>query len=265
MKSVICKLLSVVVLSICVLNLLSASEPHVAVVDRVKVKIDTVSSPNVNYSGTIPTSPVSRKYVNSWYMITVDFYGSHRAPKNVDMKKQIGKLLNVAESRYFLDDVEVSVKAICESASAKDPEQHVLFSGVCRLFPILLDNRKHSVLFFLPPQLLDRYYVPKSDFDSTAKKRKISQDNATFTYHKLSKNKLVLEVVISCAGGSKELAREYINVKGVKQAEKQKNFNLLIGKVPSKYNLEGAVLSKGQSPWAYFRFDQFDMEKKSAR
>ena len=48
MKSVICKLLSVVVLSICVLNLLSASEPHVAVVDRVKVKIDTVSSPNVN-------------------------------------------------------------------------------------------------------------------------------------------------------------------------------------------------------------------------
>ena len=180
--------------------------------------------------------------------------------------------MNIADTRYWLDDVVVTVRAVCESAAESAVNRHVLFTGTCKLWSVALDNKKHTVWFFVPPHLLDRYYVPKSVFSAAAQNRNNNfrnsdtiKNKASLSNHKLNKDKLFLEVVISCGNGSKVLAREYLNIKGGKKAEQQKEFDKLVGAVPNKYNFEGAVLSKGQSPWAYYKFDQFDLEKVTAR
>ena len=265
MKNLVCKLFLIPVLSISAFTVFAAPASRVAVIDRVNVKIEPVHSANVDYSGSIPTSPGSRKYVNSWNMISVDFFAGH---KNADNQKKSGEQIDVTDSRNHLDNMVITVRAVCESASEKNVNRNVLFSGSCKLWTLNLDGKKHTVLFFLPPMLLDRYYVPKSTYGTANIRRQsvrgknVKSDVAAV---KLNKGKLALEVVISADNGTRELAREYLNVKGSKTVEKQREFNKLIGKVPNNYNFEGAVLSKGQSPWAYFKFDQFDLEKKTAR
>ena len=265
MKNLVCKLFLIPVLSISAFTVSAAPASRVAVIDRVNVKVEPVHSANVDYSGSIPVSPGSRKYVNSWNMISVDFYAGHQ---ELDKKLKAVEPVDVTESRNHLDNLVVTVRAVCESASEKNLNRNVLFTGSCKLWTLHLDNKKHTVLFFLPPMLLDRYYVPKSTYGAVNIRRQsvrgknVKSDVAAV---KLNKGKLALEIVISADNGTRELAREYLNVKGSKKADRQREFNKLIGKVPNNYNFEGAVLSKGQSPWAYFKFDQFDLEKKTAR
>ena len=269
MKKIASKLFLTLVLSVFAYDLSSAPAMKMAVIDRVGLKIEQINGPAVDYTSSLPVSATSRKHTNTWNLISVDFNAGHKELSKSG--KVRGEMVNIAENRYWLDDVVVTVKAVCESAAETAVDRHVLFTGTCKLWNVALDNRKHTVWFFLPPHLLDRYYVPKSIFSSAAQNRNNNfrggniRNKAALANHKLSKGNLILEVVISCAGGTKELAREYLNIKGGKIAEKQKEFNKLIRKVPNKYNFEGAVLSKGQSPWAYYKFDQFDLEKVTAR
>ena len=269
MKRVVFKLFLTVVLSTFAYNLYSAPATKAAVFDRVSLKIDTVGSPDVDYTSSLPVSASGRKHTNSWNLISVDFYPVAKEPgKSAKLAGSVP--VNITDSRYWLDDVVITVRAVCESASEASPDRHVLFTGSCKLLTVPLDNRKHTVWFFLPPHLLDRYYVPKSNYSTSVNSRdgnyrgpirgKVSMSN-----FKINKSKLLLEVVISCDGGTRELAREYLNVRGGKKDAQLKEFNKLVGKVPNKYNFEGAVLSKGQSPWAYFKVDQFDLEKVTAR
>ena len=269
MKKFASKVVLTLAVSMLTYNLFSAPAMKMAVIDRVGLKIEQINGPAVDYTSSLPVSANSRKHLNTWNLISVDFNAGHK-----DLSKSgkgEGEIVNIAENRYWLDDVVITVKAVCESASEAAVDRHVLFTGTCKLWNVALDNKKHTVWFFLPPHLLDRYYVPKSVFSAAAQNRNNNfrggnvKNKASLANHKLSKGNLLLEVVISCAGGTKVLAREYLNVKGGKRAEKQKEFDKLIGKVPNKYNFEGALLSKGQSPWAYYKFDQFDLEKVTAR
>lgn len=278
MKSVALKLFMVTVLSVFAFSLFAApkDKPQLIVL-RPAVKVQDVSEPKASFSSSLPIPQTGKTNYNKWMMVLVDFTVGLR-----ELNKQSRKLfpnapvLKAGSSRDWLDNVDVSVKGMFETMNGYS-EQHVLFSGVTKLYSLRLNHSRHLVLFFLPPHIIDRYYIPHPVKSSNAKPKSDGKEKEkVFRYHKLNQRDMMIEVVISADGV--ELARKYLNVKLEKEEEKmasgknreellavlyQKKFSMLGSKVPGNYNLDGALLSKGQSPWAYYKYDQFDLEKKN--
>lgn len=278
MKSIALKLFLITVLSGFVFSLFAApkDKPQLIVL-KSAVKVQDVSEPKTSFSSSLPIPQTSKSGLNKWTMVLVDFTVGLR-----ELNKQSRKLfpnapvLKAGSSRDWLDNVDISVKGMFETMDG-DSEQYVLFTGITKLYSLRLDHSRHLVLFFLPSHIVDRYYIPHPIKSSNAKpKSDAKEKEKVFKYHKLNLRDVMLEVVISADGV--ELARKYINVKLDKEEAKmatgknreellaklyQKKFSMLGSKVSGNYNLDGALLSKGQSPWAYYKYDQFDLEKKN--
>ncbi|MBO5823270.1 MAG: hypothetical protein J6R86_09660 [Lentisphaeria bacterium] len=131
MKKVASKLFLTLVLSLLAYNLSSAPAMKMAVIDRVGLKIEQINGPAVDYSSSLPVSANSRKHINTWNLISVDFNAGHKELSKSG--KVRGEMINIAENRYWLDDVVITVKAICESAAETAVDRHVLFTGTCKL------------------------------------------------------------------------------------------------------------------------------------
>ena len=272
MKRIALKMFMITVLSGIAFSLFAAPAAKQAIEVKItSVKLADVSEPKASFTSSLPIPQINKTNHNKWMMVLVEFTAGL---EKSDAKKTRSEVkINSLETRNWLDNVEIAVKAICETVDAKEQKTHVLFSGMTKLWSLRLDGSRHLVAFFLPPHMLDRYYVPHSAADSNLKVKNAVKN---FKYHKLNARDLMVEVVINADGG--ELAREYLNVKfdkksgqkvvkfkdkdQRKEAEK-KEFSQRVSKVPGMYNLDGAILSKGQSPWAYYKYDQFDLEKST--
>ena len=289
MKSIALKLFLTVVLSVFAFSSFAASEnKRYAVVVKPEIKLSEVSEPKVNFSSALPIPQTSKSYFNAWTMILVDFTvnlkevtNNEKVLKAVREQRNV-TLLKSGDKPDWLDNVDVSVKSIFETMSG-DTKQHVMLSNTTKLYSLRLNGSRHLVLFFLPPHIVDRYYIPHPSEDAKPKRENKDKDKEVFRYRKLYPRNLMVEVVIS-AGGV-EFAREYLNVKFSKDESKlldeelkrakgknqtnkiylawcKKKFSTLENNVNYNY-LEGALLSKGQSPWAYYNYDQFDLEKNA--
>lgn len=280
MKSVALKLFMVTVLSGIALSLFAAPKDKLQlIVLKSAVKVQDVSEPKTSFASSLPIPQTGKSDFNKWTMVLVDFTVGlrelNRQNRNLFPNAPV---LKAGSSRDWLDNVDISVKGMFETMDG-DSEQYVLFTGITKLYSLRLDHSRHLVLFFLPPHIVDRYYIPHPVKGSNAKPKsdgKEKEKEKVFRYHKLNLRDVMLEVVISADGV--ELARKYINVKLDKAEAKmatgknreellaklyQKKFSMLGSKVSGNYNLDGALLTKGQSPWAYYKYDQFDLEKKS--
>lgn len=293
MKSVALKLFMVTVLSGIAFSLFAAPEDkdkRYAMVVKPVVKLSEVSEPKVSYSSALSIPQISKTHFNKWMMILVDFTVGLKEVKDNEKailaikKQRNATLLKKGLKPDWLDNVEVTVRGMFETMTG-ETKQHVIFTNATKLWALRLNDSRHLVLFFLPPHIADRYYVPHPLRDDAKQKRdnKGKEDHKPFRYNKLLPKHLTLEVVINADGS--ELAREYLNVKFSDDESKQlsdelkrakekdraaiifawqkKKFSTLVNSIPGNYNLEGALLSREQSPWAYYKYDQFDLEKKN--
>ena len=293
MKSIAFRLFLITVLSGFAFSLFAAPKnKKYALVVKPGIKVVEVSEPKVGYSSSLPIPQTAKTNLNKWMMILVDFTSelkeigdNEKALKEIHEQRNATLLKEGSKRQHWLDNVDVTVKCMFETMSG-DIKQHIMFTNTTKLYSLRLNNSKHLVLFFLPPHIIDRYYIPHPTDEQMKRKSKEKvkdkDKDEPFRWNRLLPKNLPVEVVISADGV--EYAREYLNVKLNEKESKRvdevakldkkrpkddiyfeaykKKFSGLASGVPGNYNfLEGALLSKRESPWANYKFEQFDLEK----
>ena len=250
----------------CALNLFSAGVNAVAM-DKVSVSAEFVNAPSISYSGSFQFSPMKTSLTNRWVMVVVEF-----TPVYVDgseKKSQDGSKARVKNKQFeriarrWLDDLNVRVRVLCETVGANDQPQYALFAGSAKLWSVRVDKNKHYALFFVPAHLIDRYYYPHRLLKDNGANRKNTNVLPDTVFKLTNPNVLKLEAVLSV--NNNNIAKAYAGLKKKKGVEAENEFNSYVSRVPGNCNIEGAVLSKGQSPWAFYKIDQFELEKTVAR
>lgn len=233
-------------------------------IENVSVKVVPVTTiPDVRNSSHLSVSMQRNRIVNHWMAIVVEY-----TPK-FDNKAKTGRSKSksrnaaaeddtIALYQHYLDNVEVKVRAICETVGPQGRPQYALFNGSSKLWYIKLDGQRHVLTFFLPPWMIDRYYFAHNrvKLNQMARSRKSTSLDAGQRI-----NKSDLKVEVSFNVNNSTVAVAYANVSGNKKTPARVNFGKMLEKVAASYNFEGAILSRGQSPWANSDINLFDPEK----
>ena len=230
-------------------------------IENVSVKTMMITtSPDLRYAGSLSLPPSKARFTNHWMAITVEFTPRYHAPKGkTKVSAAMGDDDLYTQQRY-LDNVEVKVRALCETIGPQGRPQYALFSGSSKLWYIKLDGTKHYLVFFIPPWVLDRYYYPHSRLKASKNNRsRAAVKGMTDVVSKMNKSNLIIEAAFVVNNST--LAAGYANITDTKKNPGRNNFNKLLEKVSAGYSFENAVLSKAQSPWAYMDINLFDPEK----
>ncbi|MBE6391135.1 MAG: hypothetical protein E7042_02895 [Lentisphaerae bacterium] len=228
-------------------------------ISNVSIKVTPITTiPEVNYSRNLPLKVYKSHVTNHWQAIVVEY-----TPKAKRKSKGTGyQNENLARARQYLDNVEVNVRVICETDGPNATEQYALFTGNCRLWFIKLDGLRHTVIFFVPPWLLDRYFFPHAKLRgirAANAKLRPEQVKSGLAVHRVAKNDLSIEVTFNV--NNSVVASGYLNVVNSKKSPAKVSFGRKVEKVVGGYVFEGAVMSLRQSPWAYSDINLFDPEK----
>lgn len=62
---------------------------------------------------------------------------------------------------FYLDDVRMEIQSITDTVS-NGARQKVLFTGETKFWSIPMDGKVHQAFMAIPPQLVDRFYLPDS-------------------------------------------------------------------------------------------------------
>lgn len=228
-------------------------------ISNVSVKVTPLTTlPEVNYSRNLPLKVYKSTVINHWQAIVVEYTPKARSKSKVTVSKDE----NLARARQYLDNVDVKVRVICETDGPNSTEQYALFTGTSRLWFIKLDGQRHTVIFFVPPWLLDRYFFPHAKLRNIRAANSKTRNDANKSHlavHRVAKNDLSIEVTFNV--NNSVIASGYLNVAGSKKSPAKVNFGKKVEKVVGGYVFEGAVLSLRQSPWAYSDINLFDPEK----
>ena len=229
-------------------------------ISNVSIKlIPLTTPPEVNYNRNLPIKVYKPSSTNHWQAVMVEY-----VPKSKDskVKNSASPDENFSRAHQYLDNVEVKIRVICETDGPKATDQYALFTGNCRLWFIKLDGQRHTVIFFIPPWLLDRYFFPHSKLKgirSNNSKVRADQSKTSLPVHRIGKSDLNVEVTFNV--NNSVIASGYLNVINTKKSSGKVNFGKKVEKVAGGYVFEGAVLSLRQSPWAYSDINLFDPEK----
>jgi len=149
---------------------------------------------------------------------------------------------NGSNNAWF-DDVSMEGILVIGSEDANGQRQYIVLNGRTRFFTIPADGKVHLGMFFVPPRLLDRYYV------------------ATKAYSL----KMFIGARISFYGPGRVLLGEgfWYNGKFVKKDNeriKAKNFMAQFDKkFRDVVQLRGGLFSKEKTPWAHINYDSYDL------
>lgn len=242
-----------------------SAAPANRTIENISVKTVMQSTfPDVRYSGSLPISQGRKRFDNSWMMIVVEF-----TPRYKDIKgnAKVAAAMKGDEYAYsarqkYLDNVEVKVRGLCETVGPQGLPVYALLNGSCKLWYIKMDNTRHSLVFFVPPWILDRYYYPHSRMKGSKNIRNRARNAVKAmgdSANRITKNDLFIEVVF--LADNTPVAFGYANVTNTKKEPGKVSFARLLKKVPAGYSLDNAILSKGQSPWAHYDINIFDPEK----
>ena len=228
-------------------------------ISNVSIKITPLTTiPEVSYNRNLPIKVYKPSTTNHWQAIMVEY-----TPKAKSKAKgSASSDENLARARQFLDNVEVKIRVICETDGPNATDQYALFTGNCRLWFIKLDGQRHTVIFFMPPWLLDRYFFPHAKLKgirSSNVKARADQSKVSLPVHRVAKNDLSIEVTFNV--NNSVVGSGYLNVVNSKKSPAKVNFGKKVEKVVGGYVFEGAVMSLRQSPWAYSDINLFDPEK----
>ena len=222
--------------------------------NKVSVRVVQVDSPDVRYGRQLPFTPGKIASENRWVMVMVEYTPSYGEVIR-------GRTRSAAYNRHeqhYLDNVELKVRVVFESLNSQGQQQNVLFSGITRFWTMKLDDTRHVAVMFVPGRLIDRYYIQVPRAQKSRNRRNPGVKSVPMN-RKLREDDLKVEAVFSIGG--RELARSYCNMGGGNPRRIQEKFNQLIGAVPGHCVFDGAVLSKGQSPWAWYNVNNFDLER----
>lgn len=234
---------------------LNAAEVSNAVFERVNIKVVLVEPPEVRYGSSLPVSVGRRQPENRWVMIAVEY-----TPKAKEISRSRRRNKNDAFNRHeqlWLDNVTLKVRAMFDSIGNDGRRQYVLLDGATHFWTVRLDGAKHTALMFIPAYLIDRYYIQMPRKVRSQRGRRAGTSGVSV--RKIKEDDLIVEAVFTAGNG--ELARGYCNI-GLSNTARAKNkFDKMVGQIPGYLRFDGAVLSKGRSPWVFYNINHFDPEK----
>ena len=253
--------IALVILTVFCVSTLSANT-FAQSISNVSVKLVPITSaPEVRYTSSLPLPVLKSRVTNHWQAIVIEY-----VPKYVSGNKAKGVPQTTVDGDYssrlrqFLDNVEVKVRVLCETDGPKATEQYALFTGSCKLWYIKLDGQRHTIVFFVPPWMLDRYFFPHRRLKAVRSTGSKAQPGKVgSTAHQVAKNDLSVEVTFNV--NNSVIASGYLNVIDNKKTPGKVSFGKKVEKVLGGRVFEGAVLSLRQSPWAYSDINLFDPEK----
>lgn len=194
------------------------SKPSVSVkyVDAAQIKASNVSSSS------------SKK---KWLRIDVEYVTVSEKTKN---------------GRYRWED-DVLVKfAVLYPTLSKNKKTVVFMTGQVKFWSICKDGKKHRVVAFVPPQLLERYAI-------SAKTKFGSRDAQKTLYAK----------VMFFNGKDKKISTSYAYPS--RKSSKSKAANLFKKRAKSSNikKLNNSILARKDTPWAHLQLDLYDLIKRT--
>ncbi len=136
----------------------------------------------------------------------------------------------------WLDDVRLEMQTMTDTMHNGE-RQKVIFSGETKFWTIPMDGKTHQALMAVPPQLVDRFYMPGSTVNSSG-----------------------FLVKASFYSGDSLLGEGYSS-----NVSKKEQALFTMAKNPNIKNLirvTGGVFARNKTPWNNINYDYYDLIKE---
>ena len=233
-------------------TLFSAENPS-AVFEKLSINAAFVNTPELKYNTSLPVTLPRRTPVNRWLMLAINFH-PQIAEKTTGAKRNVRLSAFEQNSLRYLDNVQLSVRVILCGETPQVTKNYVMLTGNTVFRTIKLDDKTHTALLFIPPQLIDRYYTPAA----RPSKSRNSRLSAVGTSAKAKESDFKIEAVFSV--DNVELGRCYKNLETDELRKARNEFRRMTEAVTAERIITDAVISKSKSPWAGYSENHFDLE-----
>ena len=251
MRKVVAKLMIFMLPVIPAATLFSAETPA-ASFEKLSINAAFVNAPEVKYNTTLPITLPRRTPANRWLMVAIDYHPQF-AEKRSNSKRNVRLSAFEQNNLQYLDNVQLNVRIVLCGENPKITKNYIMLTGSTVFKTIKLDGKSHTALFFIPPQLIDRYYVPSVRPAKTRNNRM-----PVIGVAKAKESDFKIEAVFSV--NNRELGRCYKNLEAGDLKRLRYEFQKLAETVTEERIMAETIIPKSKSPWVWYNVNHFDLE-----